>query len=75
MHVYGRVQVTFDACGFEFSSPFWVVDLHVPVDMMLGMDWLKQYNPKVDWRKEGNEMITDADAKRVRKLSDTYVTE
>ncbi|EMD36925.1 hypothetical protein CERSUDRAFT_95197 [Gelatoporia subvermispora B] len=73
MNVFGRVDVTFDAFGFEFSTPCWVVNLGLPVDIALGMDWLETYNPKISWRQELE--ITDANAKKVRKLVDIYVTE
>ncbi|KAK7680376.1 hypothetical protein QCA50_016616 [Cerrena zonata] len=38
MEVFGWVDVAFDILGYEFKHKCWVVDLHLPVEIQLGMD-------------------------------------
>ncbi|KAK7680375.1 hypothetical protein QCA50_016615 [Cerrena zonata] len=74
IEVLGWVDVTFDALGYEFKQSCWVIRLFFPVEIQLGTDWLSAYKIKSSGATgTGNININDADAKKVRKLQDTYV--
>ncbi|GBE83365.1 hypothetical protein BKA93DRAFT_256186 [Sparassis latifolia] len=74
MKVYGRVDVSFDAYGFEFNVPCWVTDLGFPVEILLGSDWMVNNGVESTW-SGGGPIITGANAKRVRNIQDVYITE
>lgn len=54
-HIYGRVTVPFDAGQWSFEQECWVVDLPpgLPVDLILGMDWMERYDARVEVSLEG----------------------
>ncbi|EMD36818.1 hypothetical protein CERSUDRAFT_65592 [Gelatoporia subvermispora B] len=75
LEVYGRVELVFDAQGREYSVGCWVVDLQLPVDVLLGLDWAQKYQVKIDWRGKGGERYTSEIAKKVGLVEDVYIFE
>ncbi|KZT28294.1 hypothetical protein NEOLEDRAFT_1129672 [Neolentinus lepideus HHB14362 ss-1] len=69
MRVYGRVDVLFDAHGYEFEQPFWVTDIGFPVEMVLGVDWA--VNSGLTTRLFPFS-ISKADARKTRTVEDVY---
>ena len=74
--VVGWVNVAFDALGYEFEQRCWVVELGLPIEMMLGMDWLTKndvvssYGPG---RGQYKHVFGEADTKKKAKdLQDVY---
>ncbi len=49
-HGWVRVKITLD--GYDDYVSAAVVDLHKGTDFILGLNWLKKYNPEVDWCDE-----------------------
>ncbi|OBZ76221.1 hypothetical protein A0H81_03009 [Grifola frondosa] len=54
MEVFGRVPVVFDAGGFEFSMQCWVVNVGLPVELVLGLDWMDKFSPTVSFEAAGS---------------------
>lgn len=54
-HVYGRVLVPFDAGQWSFVQECWVIDLPagLPLDMILGMDWMEKYDARIEVSLDG----------------------
>ncbi|CAL1710240.1 unnamed protein product [Somion occarium] len=71
--VWGKVEVVFDAQGYEFKETCWVINIGFPVDIQFGIDWARQ-NGLVTNLDQGNFVISSAKAKKVRNLQDIYVT-
>lgn len=74
--VYGYIDVTFDAHGYEFEDRFWVIDIAFPVEMQIGQAKLmKKYDCVVEAVEGGDIVIKKFNAKKVRKILDVYVTQ
>ncbi|TFK52980.1 hypothetical protein OE88DRAFT_1656710 [Heliocybe sulcata] len=71
MHVYGRVDVLFDAHGYEFNMPCWVTDISFPLEIILGNDWLRVCGLEI-LMGGGKMMIPKAAARRTRAVEDVY---
>lgn len=54
-HVYGSVLVPYDAGPYSFEQDCWVVDLPpgLPLDMILGIDWMERWDARVEVSLEG----------------------
>ncbi|EMD36868.1 hypothetical protein CERSUDRAFT_73898 [Gelatoporia subvermispora B] len=61
--VYGRVGVTVDAFGYQFTIVCWVVDLDYPVDMVLGVDCMTLYETVFAYTVLGPQIL-NAEAKK-----------
>ncbi|EPQ51759.1 hypothetical protein GLOTRDRAFT_122974 [Gloeophyllum trabeum ATCC 11539] len=73
MKVFGRVDVLFDALGYEFELPCWVTDIGFPVEMVLGNDWVEKFD--LVYMVGGGEIrINEADARKTRAVEDKYRT-
>ncbi|KZT38798.1 hypothetical protein SISSUDRAFT_1046556 [Sistotremastrum suecicum HHB10207 ss-3] len=61
--VYGRAKVEVIFQGYKFLHDFWVIDIGLPVEVLLGNDWSRKFSVAYQFT-EGGIKITRADAPR-----------
>ncbi len=64
---FGWVRMKIDLDGYSDVVTAVVMELHPGTDYILGLNWLKQYNPVVNWKDE--TLAFDTDGRQVQLAS------
>ena len=48
-HIEHYAKISFSLLGKEFHQRMYVMNMEGPPHIILGMPWLKEVNPQIDW--------------------------
>ena len=68
MRVYGTVEFTMDMSEWNGTIKATVLDMHADFDVVLGMEWILEWDPRPEWKKLEFTVETTLGTKRIRRL-------
>ena len=68
MRVYGTVEFEMDMSEWRDKIKATILDMHADFNVVLGMEWILEWDPRPDWKKLEFTVETSTGTKRIRRL-------
>ena len=71
MKIYGTTEFDLEMSEWKGKVRAWVLDIQANFDIVLGMEWHREWEPIPNWKKLEFTVETKQGTKRIRRLPDT----